>query len=398
MKRKISIVRYVLLVLSLGMVAGSMVWHRAPSQSLSAGDPTQLTHPELAEYASEIPVQVTTPAGTSWKYVDFSKGKNLAEFLSDLGEELFGKAAYAMGAPVITENRKAKNETGKRDDFRFSNFDFRSGAPRQMAEPGSTSAAVGISVGKHRELAEQARPRVPNMVHIVARHKDGTIFYDKWFHNLRTNAGINWQQGQMATSATAAALASGTYSSGGTITGSSGQTCTLTAFNGSGAGATATVALTGTNTIATGTAITVTAAGAGFTSAPTSATLGSGTATCSGTATISTTLAPPPALAACEYIALSNSGATPAATDTSLASEITANGLSRALGTVSHTANATSYTVSYTFTATGSQSAQNAGLFNASTAGYGTLCFENTFAQVSMASGDTLAVSWTINF
>jgi len=301
MKRKISIVRYVLLVLSLGIVAGSMVWHRGPSQSLSPGDPTQLTHPELAAQASEIPVRVSTPAGTSWKYVDFSQGKSLAEFLNEMGEELFGKQAYAMGAPLMSENRRAKDETRKPGDFRFSNFDFRGKAPDQMAEGKSTSEALGVNVGRHRGIEESAN-RVPNMVHIVARHRDGTIFYDKWVHNLRTNAGINWQYGQMA-------------------------------------GTTAAV---------------------------------------------------------CTYIALSNSGATPAATDTALASEITTNGLARANATPSHTSNATSYTLAYTFTATASQSAQNAGMLNASSGG--TLCFENTFSQVSMNSGDTLQVTWTVNF
>ena len=87
-----------------------------------------------------------------------------------------------------------------------------------------------------------------------------------------------------------AGLFTGTYTSGGSITGSSTQTCTLTAFNNSGSGATATVALTGTNTIAGGTALVITNIGTSFTSAPTSATLGNGTATCSGTATISTTI------------------------------------------------------------------------------------------------------------
>jgi hypothetical protein len=151
-------------------------------------------------------------------------------------------------------------------------------------------------------LHDVLTPRVPNIVHIVARHADGTIFYDKWVHNLRTNAGINWQYNQMA-------------------------------------GTTAAV---------------------------------------------------------CTYIALSNDSGAPSATDTAVASEITTNGLSRASGTASHTTNATSYTVAYTFTATGAQSAQKAGLLNASSAG--TLCFENTFTQVSLVSGDTLAVTWTINF
>ncbi|MGP8253609.1 MAG: hypothetical protein ACLQHF_16390 [Terracidiphilus sp.] len=87
----------------------------------------------------------------------------------------------------------------------------------------------------------------------------------------------------------ATGVVSGTYTSGGSISGSGGQTCTLSAFNDSST-ATATVALTGTNTIASGTSLTITSRGQAATAAPTSATLGSGTATCSGTATISTTL------------------------------------------------------------------------------------------------------------
>jgi hypothetical protein len=88
----------------------------------------------------------------------------------------------------------------------------------------------------------------------------------------------------------ATGVASGSYTSGGSITGSAGQTCTLSGFNNGNTGATATVTLTGTNTIAGGTALTITNTGYGSTSAATTATLGSGTATCSGTATIATVL------------------------------------------------------------------------------------------------------------
>ena len=80
-----------------------------------------------------------------------------------------------------------------------------------------------------------------------------------------------------------------TYTSGGTITGSKGQTCTLSDFNGV-TNAMATVALTGHNTIASGTQLTITNPGYGATTAPVSATLGNGTATCSGTATVITAL------------------------------------------------------------------------------------------------------------
>ena len=83
-------------------------------------------------------------------------------------------------------------------------------------------------------------------------------------------------------------LVSGTYVSGITATGSIGQTCILPAFNGGGAYAAATVALTGTNTIAGGSPLVVTGRGYSFTSNPTSATVTNGSATCSGTAVVST--------------------------------------------------------------------------------------------------------------
>jgi hypothetical protein len=94
----------------------------------------------------------------------------------------------------------------------------------------------------------------------------------------------------------ATGVASGTYTSGGSISGSATQTCTLTSFNDSST-ATATVALTGSNTIAGGTALVMTSRGGGATAAPTSATLGNGTATCSGTATIATVLGGTPGYA-----------------------------------------------------------------------------------------------------
>ncbi len=94
-----------------------------------------------------------------------------------------------------------------------------------------------------------------------------------------------------------------TYTSGGSITGSAGQTCKLSSFNGV-TGATASVALTGTNTIARGTQLAVTDQGTGGTTPPTTATLSNGTATCSGTANVIT------ALSASSSITAENPGAT----------------------------------------------------------------------------------------
>jgi hypothetical protein len=85
-------------------------------------------------------------------------------------------------------------------------------------------------------------------------------------------------------------IASGSYVSGGSITGTSGQTCTLSDFNKGSSGATATVALTGANTIASGTTLSITAGGTDATAAPTTARLSDGTAVCSGTATVTTVM------------------------------------------------------------------------------------------------------------
>jgi trimeric autotransporter adhesin len=77
------------------------------------------------------------------------------------------------------------------------------------------------------------------------------------------------------------------YISGGTISGSAGQTCDVAAFNSGSVGATATVNLTSSNTIAPGTPLIMTNNGSGATAAPTQATLSNGTATCSGTIQLS---------------------------------------------------------------------------------------------------------------
>jgi trimeric autotransporter adhesin len=81
------------------------------------------------------------------------------------------------------------------------------------------------------------------------------------------------------------------YLSGGTITGTIGQTCNVSGFNNGAAGATATLQTSAINTTANGTALTIaggtplviTSGGAGATAPPTQATLSNGSATCSGT-------------------------------------------------------------------------------------------------------------------
>jgi hypothetical protein len=91
-------------------------------------------------------------------------------------------------------------------------------------------------------------------------------------------------------------LSTGSLTSGVTATGAIGTYCVLSSFNGGGSGATALVYLIGTNTIGTGGTnggLSFTNLGSGYTSAPTSATASNGTATCSGSAVVSTVLATP---------------------------------------------------------------------------------------------------------
>lgn len=84
---------------------------------------------------------------------------------------------------------------------------------------------------------------------------------------------------------------SATYTSGGTVTGTSGQTCNAT-FLGGTVNGTGTILLTGTNTIQSGSAFVIPIPTGNYSSPPTTATLSNGTATCSGTAVISAVMTP----------------------------------------------------------------------------------------------------------
>jgi hypothetical protein len=106
--------------------------------------------------------------------------------------------------------------------------------------------------------------------------------------------------------------------------------------------------------------------------------------------------------AGANYIALSNDSASPAAgdcaagsTSCTIASEISSNGLARAQASYAHSSGTSSFTLTHTFTATGTQAAQKAGVFNASSSG--TMVFEAAFTQVSLSNGDTVTITWTVS-
>ena len=99
------------------------------------------------------------------------------------------------------------------------------------------------------------------------------------------------------------------------------------------------------------------------------------------------------------YIALTTDSTAPAAGDTTCTSELTTNGLGRALGTYAHTASTNTHTITKTFTYTGSSAVVIAKvcMFDASSSG-------NMFAETLLAStatvnanGDQVTITWTFN-
>ncbi len=117
--------------------------------------------------------------------------------------------------------------------------------------------------------------------------------------------------------------------------------------------------------------------------------------------------------AVAEYIAFSqNAGGTSAshaagtapwnATNTADAdatkSELAFGGGSKGIATYAHTTTVTSYTMTRSFTATATITAiQLAGLFNNSAANTGILFLESTFTSTTLATNDSLTLTWTVN-
>lgn len=97
------------------------------------------------------------------------------------------------------------------------------------------------------------------------------------------------------------------------------------------------------------------------------------------------------------FIAVTTDSGAPAAGDTTLATEITTNGLARADATTkTHTDNTNSTTIEHEWTASGTHTnVQKCALFNASSAGI--MTHEGTFTAASLISGDKLKVTYVIN-
>lgn len=96
------------------------------------------------------------------------------------------------------------------------------------------------------------------------------------------------------------------------------------------------------------------------------------------------------------WMALTADATAPAAPDTTLTSEISTNGLGRAVCTYAHTAAATTYTLTKAFSCTGGSTTINkAAIFNASAAGV--MLFETAVpSPPTVINGDTLTVTSTV--
>lgn len=97
------------------------------------------------------------------------------------------------------------------------------------------------------------------------------------------------------------------------------------------------------------------------------------------------------------YIALSDNAVSPGAGDTSLASELTTNGLQRVLGTVSLPTGAGTITQvqnQFTYTGGGTQGVQKTALFDALEGG--NMAHEILFTQRILATADTLTLIFSI--
>lgn len=99
------------------------------------------------------------------------------------------------------------------------------------------------------------------------------------------------------------------------------------------------------------------------------------------------------------FLALTADAVAPAATDTTLASEITTNGLGRKLAVWAHTAASTTYTLQTTFTCSGGSTTINkeAVFGAATTTGGGVMPFESAEpSPPTLVSGDTLTQTVTV--
>jgi hypothetical protein len=99
------------------------------------------------------------------------------------------------------------------------------------------------------------------------------------------------------------------------------------------------------------------------------------------------------------YLAVGTSSTAPAVTDTTLTAEITDTGLARVAGTVSRVTTTVandSYRITTTWTASGSKTIEEVGVFNASSAG--TMLSHALTTSKAVSNGETLTGTYSLKF
>lgn len=99
------------------------------------------------------------------------------------------------------------------------------------------------------------------------------------------------------------------------------------------------------------------------------------------------------------YIAVGTSSTAPAIGDTTLGAEITDSGLARVAGTVSRittTGTNDTYKITTTWTASGSKTIEEVGVFNASSAG--TMLSRALTTSKAVVSGETITCTYKLKF
>ena len=99
------------------------------------------------------------------------------------------------------------------------------------------------------------------------------------------------------------------------------------------------------------------------------------------------------------YLAVGTSNTAPAVGNTTLVAEITDTGLARAAGTVSRVTTSVTndtYQVTYTWTATGSKTIEEVGVFNASSAG--TMLSRALTTSKPLLNGESLIGTYRLKF
>lgn len=233
----------------------------------------------------------------------------------------------------------------------------------------------------------------PNFVHAYVTRGDsgahgapGSVEELGWSHNLKTTVGMDWLHNAMFAAPGQDFVATGSSSTSVTKTAAG---WTVDAYKG----------------------MRVVMPVTGLTTSPVYGNIGTNSATVltvdqwwkaddtTGTTPATTSGAIiVPASGPARFIGLTTDTGSPATSDTTLTSEITTNGLTRALAAYAHTPGATTSTLTKTFTASGTFTAvHKAGLFTAltTTAGGVLVADTNLNADATLASGDSIALTWT---